>query len=354
MNAEHLHQILYLSSKEVTSIYQTLDSVAIIREAFQLHGTQQTVLPDEAYLGWENPQGERVRSLNMPAYLGGHLQMAGTKIINSNIANPTRDLPRAAGVTLLFEPTAVYPMCIMEGASISSLRTASVTLLAAEILQGRAIESVCVIGAGVLARAHIELLVKRRKHFPALRTIHLFDIAVDRATSFAQALAPILRDSDIELQVAPQVEMAVRSAQLIIPVTTTTTGYIPYAWLQPGALLVNVSLDDALPDVVFRADQVIVDDWNLVKNGALRLLGRMYQAGQLSGPDDVIPQPVAGPHRRVDAQLGEIISGQKKGRLNEQEIILFNPFGLAIEDIALATYIYREAVRQNLGIWLDR
>lgn len=353
MNTEHMHQILYLNSKEVVSICQTLDSVAIIREAFQLHGTQQTVLPDEAYLGWENPQGERVRSLNMPAYLGGHIQAAGTKIINSNIANPTRGLPRAGGVTLLFEPTAVYPMCIMEGASISSLRTASVTLLAAEILQGRAIESVCIIGAGVLAQAHIELLLKRREHFPALRTIHLFDIAADRAASFAQALAPMLRDSDIDLQIVPQVEMAVRSAQLIIPVTTTTTGYIPYAWLQPGALLVNVSLDDVLPDVVFHADRVIVDDWNLVKNGALRLLGKMYRVGQLSGPDDAIPQSVTGPHRHVDAQLGEIVAGLKKGRSNEQEIILFNPFGLAIEDIALATYVYREAVRRNLGTWLD-
>jgi hypothetical protein len=36
----------------------------------------------------------------------------------------------------------------------------------------------------------------------------------------------------------------------IIPATTTTTPYISYNWLQAGAIVVNVSLDDVMPDVV--------------------------------------------------------------------------------------------------------
>ena len=37
----------------------------------------------------------------MPAYIGGSLDIAGTKIINGNIANSSRGLPRASGLTLL-------------------------------------------------------------------------------------------------------------------------------------------------------------------------------------------------------------------------------------------------------------
>ena len=137
-----------------------------------------------------------------------------------------------------------------------------------------------------------------------------------------------------------------------MPATTTTTGYIEFDWLEPGSILVNISLDDPLPEVVFKADKVVVDDWNLVKNDPRRLIGRMYRAGQILGPDDSAEnQPDA---RRIDAQLGEVVLGTRSGREHVDDIILVNPFGLAIEDIALATYVYRAALQQNVGIWLER
>ena len=89
----------------------------------------------------------------------------------------------------------------------------------------------------------------------------------------------------MRLEVAPSAEGAIRPAQLIVPVTTTTTGYIALDWLQPGAILVNVSLDDPLPEVALRADRLFVDDWPLVRADSRRLLGRMYRAGQIEGPD---------------------------------------------------------------------
>ena len=62
---------------------------------------------------------------------------------------------------------------MMEGAYLSSLRTACVTALSTDIFKGREIESAAIIGAGVLAQAHIELLAK---HLPALRTLRVFDL----------------------------------------------------------------------------------------------------------------------------------------------------------------------------------
>jgi ornithine cyclodeaminase len=148
-------------------------------------------------------------------------------------------------------------------------------------------------------------------------------------------------------------EEAIREAQLIIPVTTTTEGYIHYNWLQPGAILVNVSLDDALPEVVFKADSIIVDDWNLVKNDPWRLIGRMYRKGQIIGPDEN-ENSTPGVRRRIDAQLGEIAAGTKVGRRELNDIILVNPFGLALEDVAIASQIYQTALRQDVGEWLNR
>ena len=289
----------------------------------------------------------------MPGYVGGSLNAAGTKIINSNIANPTRGLPRASGLTLLFDTTSAYILCMMEGAFISSLRTASVSMLAAEVLRGRKIQDVAVIGAGVLAHAHIRLLIKRRAHFPDLRCIHLFDLEAGRVSALQDSASAIAAAIGIEVHIAASAEEAIRAAQLIIPVTTTTTGYIRFDWLQPGACLVNISLDDPLPEVVLKADRVIVDDWNLVKNDSRRLLGRMYRSGQVSGPHTAGDE-ASSDCRRVDAELGEVVAGLKPGRRHEDEVILVNPFGMAIEDVALATRVYQLAMSRQLGIQLER
>ncbi len=352
MTDEQNNSLLYLSRREVELACRDVDSVAIVKEVFRLHATGQTVLPDEAYLGWTNEQGEQVRNLNMPGYLGGSWQCAGTKIINGNNNNAVRGLPRASGLTHLFDSISGRIICIMEGAYISSLRTASVSLLAAELFAGREITCAALIGAGVQAQAHIELLVKRRLLYPSLRQIILFDIVEERAAKLHSTLLPELEAAGIDFTIVPTAEEAVRRGQLLVTVTTTTTGYVRYDWLQPGAVFVNISLDDPLPEVVLRADKVVVDDWTLVRNDTRRLLGRMYRAKQILGPDE--PEDSAHPCRRIDAQLGEIITGQKVGREKDDEIILVNPFGIAIEDVALASIVYQEAQKRGSGIRLAR
>ncbi len=257
-------------------------------------------------------------------------------------------VPRQGGM-LLFDATSVRVNCIMEGAYLSSLRTASVTLLSAELFKGREIENVAILGAGVLAQAQIELLVKRLPH---VRSISIFDLDRTRIAALKAELATVQQLHEIEWRETSTAEAAIRKAQLIVPVTTTTTGYIHYDWLEPGSILVNISLDDPRPEVVFKADKVVVDDWNLVKNDPRRLLGRMYRAGQILGPDETVENQ---PHMRsVDAELGEVALGTRPGREHADDIILVNPFGLAREDIALATHVYRAALEMKMGVWLQR
>jgi ornithine cyclodeaminase/alanine dehydrogenase-like protein (mu-crystallin family) len=340
--------ILYLSRNDVEQALASINSLDVIQEVFKMHGSGQTTLPDEAYLPWRNTEGDSLRSLNMPAFLGGDIQVAGTKIINSNPANPQKGLPRASGLTLLFDVQTARVVCVMEAAYISCMRTASVTALSARLFTGYPIECVALIGAGVLAWAHIHVLTR---FLPHVKAIQLFDINEERVMDLHRQVEPLLRARGICLQHAVSAEAAIRSAQLVVPVTTTTTGYIQFDWLQKGAILVNVSLDDALPEVVFQADQRVVDDWQLVKNDPHRLMGRMYRAHQLVGPSEALAS-TSERCCRVDAELGDIVTGRKPGRAHRDEIILINPFGLAIEDIAFAHRVYRFALDRKLGTLL--
>ncbi|HEY1353976.1 MAG TPA: hypothetical protein VGF67_30565 [Ktedonobacteraceae bacterium] len=342
--------ILYLKRAEVEQACAHIDTIEAMREVFCLHGQKQTILPEEAYLGWTNQQGEAVRSLNMPGRLGGTFQVAGTKIINGNIHNPERGLPRASGLTVLYDEMSGCVVSLLESAYLSGLRTASVTALAATLLQGSPLHCIAIIGAGALARAHIQLLVKSLPH---LQRILLFDLKRERTARLQEELAGLPGEHQVVLQETATAEEAIRPAQLIVPVTTVTTGYIPFAWLSAGSILVNVSLDDPLPEVVFKATTVIVDDWQLVSSDHRRLLGRMYREGQLLGPNEQA-EARTHPCRRVDMELSELASGAKPGRRTPHDIILVNPFGLSLEDLAIATRVYHKARELDLGTWLER
>jgi ornithine cyclodeaminase len=51
--------------------------------------------------------------------------------------------------------------------------------------------------------------------------------------------------------------------------------------------------------------------------------------------------------------LGEILTKQKKGRNNINDITLFKSLGLAVEDIATAFFIYDKYVKSNKGNWVE-
>ena len=79
-----------------------------------------------------------------------------------------------------------------------------------------------------------------------------------------------------------------------------------------------------------------------------RLLGRMWHEGLLVEPDGT------GSGKRVDGEIGEVLVGEKPGRLREADVVFVNPFGMAIEDVALAQAVYEQAARVGIGEVLER
>jgi N-[(2S)-2-amino-2-carboxyethyl]-L-glutamate dehydrogenase len=334
-------ELTYLSSREVAAACADLDPVAVVAEALARHASDRSHLPDETYLGWETNAGEPARVLAMPGLVHGD-GAAGVKVLGANPGNPVRGLARAAGLTVLFDQDTARPVCVMEAATISARRTAAVTALSARLLEGPPIERMAVIGAGALAAAHLELLPAG---LPALAEVRLHDLEPGRAQALGMMFERRLQLHGARVRLAPAAERAIRGAELVIAVTTATTGYVELGWLAPGAVVVNVSLDDVLPEVVLGAERVVVDDWRVVRSDRRRLLGRMARDGLVTGPGaDGAP---------VHAELGDLLLGRRPGRQNEEERILVNPFGLAIEDVAMAARVHAAARRLGLGIRLE-
>jgi ornithine cyclodeaminase/alanine dehydrogenase-like protein (mu-crystallin family) len=52
----------------------------------------------------------------------------------------------------------------------------------------------------------------------------------------------------------------------------------------------------------------------------------------------------------VRASLGEVVAGLRTGRTTQDETIVFDSSGIAIEDVAAAVVVYEAALRENRGL----
>lgn len=327
-------RLLFLSRSDVVragggepSLY-----VQAVGDALALHASRQFVQPLKPYLRWRPAGHIADRIIAMPAYLGGLRPVAGLKWVGSKHDNPSRlGLERASALVTLNDPETHYPVALLEGGLISGMRTAAVTAVAAKHLAIQGFARVACIGCGPIGRMQLVTLVNQ---FPAIGTIRLFDVRVEATRRLAGELG-----SAVDVEVAGSAQAAVRDAQVVVTCTLAQRPYLPFEWLAPGVFVSNVSLMDLEKDVYLRADKVVVDDWEQ-SNREGKIIHQLVQEGRFGRGD-------------LHAELGELLTSTRPGRQSDHEVIVLNPMGMAIEDLACAQAIHHRALDEGIGTWLS-
>jgi ornithine cyclodeaminase len=336
-NAQGSPQVLYLSRRDIEAVGGAQSDVymSVLRRALTAHAEGRTVQPLKPYLRADATNGHIAdRIIAMPAHIS-EPGVSGLKWIGSKHDNPAvAGLERASAVIVLNDPETNYPIGILEGSLISAWRTAGVTCLAAEHLARAGFTDVGLVGCGVIGRTQVTALLEQ---FPEIATVHLYDARPEAARELAVRIGA--QDGAVTVRIAASAEEAVRAGDVVVPCTLTDRPYIPLAWLRPGALVCNVSIMDVHKDVFLGADKVVVDDWDQ-SNREKKLINQLVLDGSFS-------------REQLHAELGEIVSGRRPGREHDDEIILLNPMGIAVEDIACAAELYLRAKREGVGTWLD-
>ncbi|MDY7086145.1 MAG: ornithine cyclodeaminase [Actinomycetota bacterium] len=319
--------IRYLDTRAVDDLLTGVDVVAAVEQAQIGHAQGRTVLPAEAYLRWDVGDGW-ARSLTLPAALGAPPHTAGIKVINGNIANPGRGMPRASGLILLFDVETGQVTTVMAAARISAMRTAAVSVAGVRRLAPRPVESVLVVGAGPIGAAHVRLLCDT---VPTVRTVWTYDLDAARSRELATTSPAV--------EAVPEWRAVAGRADAVIGATTSTGPYLALADIREGAIVVNVGLDDCAEDLLLGADHLVVDSWELVAGDTHRLLGRLIAAGRVTAP---VPE------------LGRVLAGADAVAPGPDDRVVLNPFGMAVNDMAVATAVQRLAAEREAGIFLPR
>ncbi|ENO81008.1 ornithine cyclodeaminase [Thauera sp. 27] len=328
--------LLYLSRSDLIELGggHSQPYVDAIAEGLATHARGAYVQPLKPYLRWPGADHIADRIIAMPCYLGGEDPIAGLKWIGSRQHNPARfGLERASAVVVLNDAQTNYPIAIMEGGLISGMRTAAITAVATRHLARSGFTDVACIGCGPIARMQMQTLLEQ---FPSIERLHLFDLS----PSAADALSRTFKDSfpRVAMLRAPSAEAAVRECDVVVTCTVADAPYLAFDWLKAGAFVSNVSIMDVHKDAYEKADKVVVDDWDQ-SNREKKIINQLVLEGRFS-------------RERLHAELGEIVIGERPGRERDDEIILLNPMGMALDDLVCARHFYRLAEAQGVGTLL--
>ena len=110
--------------------------------------------------------------------------------------------------------------------------------------------------------------------------------------------------------------------------------------IKPGALTIQLAGHECEFELVSECQKIVTDSWDVLKHRGITTPAVMHAQGRLRDED-------------IYASLGQLILGFKPGRENDRERIHFAHIGMGVEDIALASHIFRTACERQLGHWLD-
>jgi alanine dehydrogenase len=220
---------------------------------------------------------------------------------------------------------------LIESDFMGSYRTGAATAVAVRALGPEGPATVAVIGAGWQASTQA-LAVSRVLEIKELR---VFSRDHDRRAAFAKEQGDQL---GIPTVAAGSAELAVRGADLVITMTTSSTPVIEDAWIEPHAMVVAGgsnwrSKAELPPELVARAQTVVVDQ---------------LSAAQLES-GDLIAAHEAGKFDWTRAvELGAVVAGKWK-RPTSTGITVFESHGLALWDLAAGSVVLAAARKRDLG-----
>ncbi len=310
--------------KDVESVYKLTQNGDVISPGKCVMRWGQTV-EDENVLGRINA---------MPGYIGGEYDMAGIKWIGSGPMNYKKGLPRASVTIILNDPDTKLPLCVADGTKVSTMRTGASSGVAIKLLAKSDASVMTICGAGAQAPTQLEAALIAR---PTIKTLYIYDIRMENAQRFAD----IVNEKYSQLKAIPidNVEMAVRESDIIDCVTLASEPFIKGEWLKRGSLVMNMADYEVDNECVRKSDKVVVDYWENVKHRMISTVALMWKDGLFKDEE-------------LHAEIGEILTGSKAARENDDEIIYFNAVGAGIMDIAVTARCYRNAIKSGKGITL--
>ena len=202
-------------------------------------------------------------------------------------------------------------LAMADAPTLTEIRTAAVSGLATKVLANKDARVVAIIGVGIQARAHGGAM---KTVLPNARIV-AWGRNPDKARHFGESNG---------VEIAGSIESALRDADVVCTVTSTTDPIVRREWIKPGCHLNAVGSSrsthvELFPETVAAAS-LFVDR----REAALKESGDILSA--------IRAGLIAATH--IQAELGEVLAGLHPGRRSKNEFTLYKSLGLGTQDLA--------------------
>ena len=289
--------------------------IACLREAFRRRPTAHP----RQIVDLSGGAGERLL-LVMPAF---DSNTAAVKLATVTPGNAAKGLPTVQAAIVAFSETGT-PIALLDGASVTQLRTAAASALASQYLSREDSAHLVVIGTGALA----PYMAAGHCTVRPISRVSVWGRRQERTVATVNAIRSLVA-SHIEVTAAQSVEEAVASADIVTCATTSKTPVLLGRWLKRGVFVDLVgsftrAAREADDDAVLRS-RIFVDTFE----------GALAEAGDLLDP---LERGILR-RERIEGELADLVCGRVAGRVDQDESILFKSVGTAIEDFAAVQLI---------------
>jgi len=322
---------LLLKRSELSQLLQIKDYIAVMENAFGIYAKQKSYSTGLLHL--ETDQVEY------------HIKAGGIKLgktyfglkanSNSFSGNKKAGLPNIKGAIILFDGENGYPLAIIDSIEITIKRTGATTAVAAKYLARNDSKVVTVCGCGNQGRIQLESL----KEVLPISKVFAFDKDVNAVASYVKDMSAKL---SLNIEPVENLKKAVQESDVVTTCTPSRKFFLLKEYVNPGTFIAAVGADS--PEKQEIEENLLVDNKIVVdileQCSAVGELHHAIEAGVLTKED-------------VHGEIGDVIIGKIPARTSNNEIIIYDATGTAIQDTAAAATCFERAIRAGAGRFIN-
>jgi len=302
---------------EIKAVLPSVDLIPAIEAAFVAYSQGRAVVP---------PVGEMILDKGEVHIKSGYI--AGDdfyviKIASGFYGNSALGLPSGNGCMLLFkQDSGETAAVLLDEGYLTDIRTAAAGAVAAKHFAPRKAERIGIVGAGVQARLQLEGL----KSISDCRDVLAWGPLPDELENYRLEM----NARGFKVETTADTAAILRTCNLVVTATPSKKPLLSAFDLRPGTHITAVGSDtpekqELDSEILARADVVVADSIP-----QCRLRGEIHkalEAGKITEDRCV--------------ELGAVIAGLAEGRTAESQITVVDLTGVAVQDIAIASAVYR-------------
>ncbi|WP_422342951.1 ornithine cyclodeaminase family protein [Parasphingorhabdus sp.] len=321
-----------VTQSDVERLLPVRPCVDVMRQAMSATSRRNVSLPIRQFMPIPDAPGKLAI---MPGTLG-EPACFGIKLVCKYDRPHDDPLGTHVGMVMLFDSVKGIPLAMIEGSSLTAIRTSAASALATDILARKNATRLAIIGNGEQAMRHVHAMRAVRD----IDNINVWGRDTERASAFA---AKVADETGVETIAWKTVAETAADADIICTTTSAKTAVLFAADLKAGQHINLVG--SAIPTTAEVDDGAVSKSRFYVdyRDAAMAAAGELLGAIERGVITDA----------HIVGEIGEVINGNAPDRQNDDQITMYKSLGVASQDLAAAHAIWRMAEAENKGITVD-